>query len=137
MNAQANLLPRWLQAANKARYNHRDIALVLALSLRINGTADAVRQAAKNLQHKVMAEFRTRMQQLAKLDDSRIMRRARDIVQALSDLVGAAPGVFFEVINTRNQPRCHYTLMTLAGEPGARHWACQYCDATQRAEVIV
>lgn len=46
-------LPRWLMNTRSMQLNSVDVVLIMALTLRIHGTADAIRQAARNIRFKV------------------------------------------------------------------------------------
>lgn len=127
-------LPRWL-ARNSAQLNSVDVVLIMALTLRIHGTADAVRQTAHNLRFKVCMEHQPKMKALARLEnDAEVLLCAFNIVQRATDALGILPGEIFEVIPRAeliDPPRCHFKPMRLAGEPGARHWNCQHCKHTK------
>lgn len=131
----AILLPKWLMRTQSMQFNSVDVVLIMALTLRIHGTADAVRQTARNLRFKVCMEHQPKMKALAKLaDDRATLQSALNIVQRATDALGVLPGVPFEVLPRAlliDPPRCHYKVMRLAGEAGARHWACQHCSHTK------
>lgn len=131
-------LPKWLSATRTMQFDSIDLTLAMALTLRIHGTADAIRQTARNMRHKVCMEHQPKVKLLAKLgDDNAVLKCAKNIVQHVTDQIGIAPGQPFEVLNLSYTPKCHYQPMLLTGEPGARLWRCQYCESTQPVEVIV
>lgn len=131
-------LPKWLATTYTMQFNSIDFTLALALTLRIHGTADAVRQTAKNLRHKVCMEHQPKIKLLAKIeDDAAVLKCAKNIVQRVTDALDIHPGQPFEVLDVHTPPKCHYQPMLLAGEPGARVWRCQHCQAEQPVEVIV
>lgn len=41
-------LPKWLTRTQSMQFNSVDVVLIMALTLRIHGTADAIRQTARN-----------------------------------------------------------------------------------------
>lgn len=127
--------PKWLTRTRWMQFNSVDVVLVMALTLRIHGTADAVRQAAFNLRLKVCMEHQPKMKALARLEnDSEVLLCAHRIVQQATDALGILPGQLFEVLpalELADPPRCHFKPMRLAGEPGARIWACQHCKHTK------
>ena len=91
-----------------------DVALCMALTVRIHGTEDAVRATARRLSERVCMEQQPRLRALsrrptnleahrrmgAKLNgvpDGEVMGVAKRIVERVTDLMGIAPGVPFEV----------------------------------------
>lgn len=133
-----------------------DVALGLALSVRLHGTVDAARATARRMAQKVCMEHRPRLTALSrrptnveqhrrdpgvKLNgvlDEDVLWVARRIIERVSDALGVAPGVPFEVIAPaalQEPPKCHWKPMRLAGEPGARHWKCQHCSHTKPLEL--
>ncbi|MNC65068.1 hypothetical protein D3C75_1153190 [compost metagenome] len=58
---------------------------------------------------------------------------ATRIIDRVCDLMQIAPETPFE-LNLPDPPRCHFKPMRLAGEPGARRWACQHCNHTKRID---
>lgn len=133
-----------------------DVALGLALSVRLHGTVEAARGTARRMAEKVCMEHRPKLVALsrvptnieqhrrdpaAKLNgvlDEDVLHVARRIVERVSDALGVAPGVPFEVIPLaalQEPPKCHWKPMRLAGEPGARHWECQHCSHTKPLDV--
>lgn len=123
-------LPRWLQRTTTMQLNSLDVTVIFALALKIHGTAEAVRQAAKRMRDKVCMEHRPKMRRLCQMHDDQVMRAATTIVQDVTDSLGILPGQPFES-RILEAPRCHYRHMMLAGEPGARHWKCQHCSHTK------
>lgn len=128
-------LPRWLLSTTTMQFNSIDVILLMALSLKAHGTADQVRQLARNVRDKVCMEHRPKMRALARLaDDALVMRAALNIVQRGTDALGILPG---EVFETRKQPvvvpppKCHMKPMRLAGYHEHRHWKCQHCKHTK------
>lgn len=132
-------LPRWLMKTRTMQFNSVDVVLIMALTLRIHGTAEAIRKTAMSLRFKVCMEHQPRMKQLAKLDkDEEVILCAFNIVQRATDTLGILPGRLFEVIPPsvlQDPPKCHYNVMRLAGEPGKRHWQCQHCSHTKPVEL--
>lgn len=91
-------LPRWLQGTRTMQMNSIDVVLVMALVLANVGTAEAVRQAARNIRDKVCMEHRPKMRALAKLaDDAAVMRCAINIVERATDAMGIHPGEPFPI----------------------------------------
>lgn len=133
-------LPKWLTRTRTMQFNSVDTVLAIALTLRIHGTADAVRQTARNLRFKVCMEHQPKMKALAKLEkDEEVILCAFNIVQRATDKLGILPGRLFEVLPAAelvDPPKCHYKVMRLAGEPGARHWQCQHCSHTKPIDQI-
>lgn len=129
-------LPKWLTRTQSMQFNSVDVVLIMALTLRIHGTADAIRQTARNLRFKVCMEHQPKMKALAKLEkDEEVILCAFNIVQRATDAMGIHPGKLFEVLppaELQDPPRCHYKPMRLAGEPGRRHWQCQHCSHTKQ-----
>lgn len=123
-------LPRWLQRTTTMQLNSLDVTVVFALALKIHGTAEAVRHAAKRMRDKVCMEHRPKMRRLCQMPDDQVMRAATTIVQDVTDSLGILPGQPFES-RILEAPRCHYRHMLLAGDPGARHWKCQHCSHTK------
>lgn len=128
-------LPRWMTKTYSMQLNSVDVVLIMALSLRIHGTADAIRKAAMNIRFKVCMEHQPKMKALAKLkNDADVIRCAIKIVQRATDAMGILPGEPFELIPEdviQDPPRCHMKPMLLAGEPGNRYWKCQHCSHTK------
>lgn len=124
-------LPRWLMHTRTMQLNSIDVVLILALVLKVHGTAQAVRDTAVRIRTKVCMEHQPKMKALSRLaDDGAVLRAAYNIVQRATDALGIHPGAVFEP-KMPDAPRCHYKAMRLAGEPGARHWACQCCSHTK------
>lgn len=132
-------LPRWLMNTRSMQLNSVDVVLIMALNLRIHGTADAIRQTARNIRFKVCKEHQPKMKQLANLEkDEEVILCAFNIVQRATDALGILPGKLFEFIPVgiiQDPPRCHYKPMRLTGEPGDRHWKCQHCSKTKQLEL--
>lgn len=132
-------LPRWLMNTRSMQLNSVDVVLIMALTLRIHGTADAIRQTARNIRFKVCKEHQPKMKTLAKLEsDEEVILCAQNIVQRATDALGILQGKPFEFIPggiIQDPPRCHYKPMRLAGEPGGRHWKCQHCSKTKPLEM--
>ena len=128
-------LPRWMTKTYSMQLNSVDVVLIMALTLRIHGTADAIRKTAMNIRFKVCMEHQPKMKALAKLKkDEDVIRCAINIVQRATDAMGILPGEPFEWIPEdviQNLPRCHFKPMRLSGEPGNRHWKCQHCSHTK------
>lgn len=128
-------LPKWLTRTRTMEFSSVDTVLAMALTLRIHGTAEAIRQTARNLRLKVCMEHQPKMKALAKLEDDReVLLCALMIVSRATDALGILPGQMFEYIaptELETPPSCHYKPMRLAGEPGARHWQCQHCSHTK------
>ena len=83
-------LPRWLLNTTTMQFNSIDVILLMALSLKAHGTADQVRQLARNIRDKVCMEHRPKMRALARLaDDALVMRAALNIVQRGTDALGS------------------------------------------------
>lgn len=123
-------LPRWLAKTYSMQLNSVDVVLIMALTLRIHGTADAIRKTAMNIRFKVCMEHQPKMKALAKLkNDADVIRCAINIVQRATDAMGVLPGEPFELIPEAQ--RCHFKPMLLAGGPGTRHWKCQHCSHTK------
>lgn len=132
-------LPRWLMKTHSMQLNSVDVVLIMALTLRIHGTADAIRKTAMNIRFKVCKEHQPKMKALAKLKkDEDVIRCAINIVQRATDAIGILPGKQFEFIPggiIQDPPRCHYKAMRLSGEPGNRHWKCQHCSKIKPLEL--
>lgn len=133
-----------------------DVALRMALVLRLHGTVEAVRAAAHVMAPQVCMEQQPKLKAIARrptnlearrrdpsvrlngVPDDEVLNVARNIVERVTDALGIAPGVPFEVLPPavlQAPPRCHWKPMRLAGEPGARHWRCQHCSHTKPVEV--
>ena len=128
-------LPKRLSRTRSMQYSSVDTVLAMALTLRIHGTAEAVRQTALNLRTKVCMEHQPKMKTLAKLENDReVLCCALMIVSRATDALGILPGQMFEFIAPQDleaAPSCHYKPMRLAGQPGTRHWQCQHCSHTK------
>ena len=125
-------------------YSPEDVALRMALVLRLHGTVEAVRACARVLAGKVCMEQQPKLKALSRrptnqaahdrdpsvklngVPDDRVIQVATRIIDRVCDLVGIAPGVPFE-LNPPPPPRCHFRPMLLSGSPGARFWRCHYC----------
>ncbi|MFK8398122.1 hypothetical protein M2D07_006375 [Pseudomonas sp. BGr12] len=91
-------LPRWLMKTQSMELNSVDVVVVMALVLRIHGTADAVRQLARRIRDKVCMEHRPKMRALARMEnDDQALRTALTIVQRATDALGIYPGQPFHV----------------------------------------
>ncbi|UXJ54852.1 DUF7740 domain-containing protein [Pseudomonas citronellolis] len=130
-------LPRWLMNTRTMELNSLDVVLAVALVLQVHGTAEAVRQLAGRIRDKVCMEHRPKMRALARLqNDELVLQTALNIVQRATDVLGIHPGTPFPIPGARlvEPPRCHDKPMRLAGEAGARHWACSCCTNTTPLE---
>lgn len=92
------VLPKWLTRTNTMQMSSVDVVVVLALSLRLYGTAAAIRKAAIGMRNKVCMEHQPKMKLLAKTeDDAMVMQVAVNIVQRATDQLGILPGEVFHV----------------------------------------
>lgn len=162
MSSNIITLPRFC-ASLQRRYVTRtadmmqplDVALAMALVLRNHGTVNAVRAAAHRMATRVCMEQQPKLKAIARrptnlearrrdpgvrlngVPDDEVLNVARNIVDRVTNALGIAPGVPFELFPLQEPPRCHWKPMRLAGEPGARHWKCQHCSHTKPVEVAV
>lgn len=87
-------LPRWLQRTTSAQYNAIDLTLMLALSLKFHGTADAIRQLARDVRFTVCMEHQPKVKALARMEsDQAVLQCAVNIVQRVTDALDIHPGV--------------------------------------------
>lgn len=128
-------LPRWLLNTSTMKLNSVDVILLMALSLKTHGTAEQIRQLARNIRDKVCMEHRPKMRALSKItDDSVVLGTAIKIVQRGTDALGILAGEVFEIRKPPvlvEPPKCHLTPMRLAGYHDHRHWACKHCKHTK------
>lgn len=99
--------------------NSLDVVLVMALTLKFHGTADALRAAALRIRNKAPYEHRPKLKALAQLkDDGRVKACAWQLLDRTQALQGCPPP---------EPPRCHMKPMRFGG------WMyyCQHCSHTK------
>jgi hypothetical protein len=96
-------------------YNSLDVVLLLALSLAIHKTTEAVRRTALSIRSKSPYEHQPKLRKLAKAEDTQVLKAVFEMVDktvALTSEVAPEP------------PRCHMTPMRFAGHA----WYCAHCS---------
>lgn len=101
-------------------YSPMDVVVCMALTLRIHGTADAIRQTARNLRDRAPYEHRPNLRKLATtLSDDKVLAVAWQMFDQTCELIGAT--------DAPPPPRCHMKPMLVH-----RHqWRCQHCKHTK------
>ena len=92
-------LPSWLNAVKKV-YNTKtggdmtpvDVALAFALTIRLYGTADALRKTARNITDKVCRQQKPGMKRLSKAPDDVVWEATSKIVNRVTDMLKILPG---------------------------------------------
>ncbi len=80
-------LPRWL-STQTMQLSSLDVAVAFALTLRIHGTADAVRTTAHRMRDKVCMEHRPKLRLLAREpDDAKVLTAATNITNRVTALL--------------------------------------------------
>jgi hypothetical protein len=133
-------LPAWLRNTTTMQYNSLDLTLMLFLSLKVHGTAAAIRQLAKDVRFKVCIEHQPKMKALAKLNsDTAVLQCAVNIVQRVTDALDIHPGkpVLGALARVVEPPKCHYHPMKLVNIDGVWTWRCHQCERTQAVPVKV
>lgn len=99
-------LPSWLNAVKKV-YNTKtggdmkphDVALAFALSIRLYGTADALRKTARNISDKVCRQQQPGMKRLSREpNDDKVWLAATNIVNRVTDMLGIFPGEMIPLV---------------------------------------
>lgn len=110
-------LPKWMGTVKKL-YNTRtggqldvlSISLMFALTIRIHGTAKALRQTARNIVDDVCREHKPNMKRLAnEPDDAKVWLAVTKILDRVCDKLGYEEGVTF--------PREVYNFEVVEPEP--------------------
>lgn len=130
-------LPAWMSRPKKSyitrsggQYTPDDLALRFALSLRIHGTADALRQLARTLVPMVCLEHQPNMKLLSRtLDDSKVINAALNIINRVCELLHIAKGVDFRLnVPADPVPVCHMKPMQHLDTDGVITWQCRHCS---------
>lgn len=93
-------LPKWMTSVKKlyntvtgGDYQPHDVALAFALTFRLHGTADALRQTARNLVDNVCRQHKPNMKRLYnEPDDAKVWDAAEKIVNRVTDMMGVCKG---------------------------------------------
>ena len=96
-------LPSWMTSVRKlyntrsgGQYHPEDVALAFALSLRIHGSADALRSLARRLVDQVCLEHQPNMKRLSREpDDAKVFDAALKIINRVCDLLDIGFGTEF------------------------------------------
>jgi len=131
----STLAPRYVMRADGA-WNRLSIALCLALTVRIHGTAEAVQATARRLVEKVRPEQQPNMKRLARggedVPTDKAIPFSIEFINLVCQAEGISPGVEFKPNPPPPEPpRCHMTPMKLAGYHKHRHWRCRHCSHTK------
>ena len=127
-------LPAWLRNTTTMQYNSLDLTLMLFLSLKLHGTADAVRQLARDVRFKVCIEHQPKMKALAKLEkDAAVLQCAVNIVQRVTDALDIHPGkpILAALGRVVTPLKCHYHPMNLVNIDGRWTWRCVTCERVE------
>jgi predicted secreted Zn-dependent protease len=102
-----------------------DVALAMALVIRIHNTADAIRKLAWQLKDKVCLEHQPNMKRLSREpDDQKVWNAALKIVNRVCEMWKISPEIPF-LIN-KIVPKCH--LREMLWDKDANVFRCQFCS---------
>lgn len=105
-------LPKWMNTVKKVYvtstggdYNPRDVALALALTIRLHGTVDAIRQTARNLVDKVCREHKPNMRRLSRTAaDAAVLEASQKIIDRVLTMTGVELDEPFALALSLEQP---------------------------------
>lgn len=125
-------LPKYLIKAREKRnvtsgYSPLDNALVFALSIRLHGTSQALRKAARAMIDVLPFEQKSKMNEISRLDDEILMIAGLSVVNRVCFMLDIEPSKPF-TIEPNQSPRCHMKPMLLLSD-GWFH--CQHCKHTK------
>lgn len=104
-----------LRGTGSTPLNPMDVVVVMALTLKFHGTADALRAAARRIRNRAPYEHRPKLKALANLqDDARVKACAWQLLDRTCELIGCEDD---------EPPRCHMTPMRFEGH----QYFCKHC----------